>query len=177
MIYRYRDFVPEIAEDAFVAPDAQIIGRVKIASGCSIWFGCQVRGDVHYIEIGENTNVQDGSTLHVTREKYPLIIGKNCTLGHAAKAHGAILHDYAFMAIGSIALDGSEIGEFGLLAAGSLLPPGKKIPPRMVAMGVPAKVIREITPEEERMILQTPLNYHAHSVEYRNKEVFERLDS
>lgn len=167
MIHQLGDLSPQLAPDVFVAPDAQVIGDVRIGAGSGVWFGSVLRGDVHYIEIGENCNIQDMSMLHVTGGKYPLILGNNVTLGHRVTVHGCTLRDYAFVGIGAIALDNSEIGEFGFLAAGSLLPPGKKIPPRMVAMGSPAKVVREITPEEEEMIRTIPVKYRELRERYR----------
>lgn len=172
MIYRFADKTPQIAPDAFIAPDAVVIGNVRIAAGCGIWFGSVVRGDVHSIEIGENSNVQDHSVLHVTGGKFALRIGNNCTLGHRVTVHGCTLKDYAFLGIGATALDGSVIEEFGLLAAGSLLPPGKIVPARMMAMGSPAKVIREITPEEEEMIRNIPVKYRELKNVYRSTETF-----
>ncbi|MCR9143066.1 MAG: gamma carbonic anhydrase family protein [bacterium] len=172
MIYELDDLKPKLAPDVFVAPDAQVIGDVKIGTGSGVWFGCVVRGDVHYITIGENTNVQDLSMLHVTGGKFPLIIGNNCTLGHRVTLHGCTLRDYAFVGIGATAMDDTEMGEFSLLAAGALLTPGKKIPPRMVAMGSPAKVVREITPEEEAMIRNIPAKYTALRERYRPENGF-----
>ncbi len=167
MIYHYNNIYPEIAEDVFIAPSADVIGNVSIGKGSSIWFGCLVRGDVNKIQIGEYTNIQDHSVIHVTRDKYPTIIGNHCTLGHRATIHGSILKDYAFIGIGATVLDNCEIGSFSILAAGSLLPPGKKIPDGMLAMGSPAKVIRPITEDEKEMILRTQENYYKLAIEYK----------
>ncbi|MCB1319366.1 MAG: gamma carbonic anhydrase family protein [Leptospiraceae bacterium] len=167
MIYSLGDKHPRLAEDVFVAPDAAVIGDVRIGVGSGVWFGCLIRGDVHYIEIGEHTNIQDHSVIHVTGGKFPTIIGNHCTLGHRVTVHGCTLKDHAFIGIGATVLDDCEIGEYALVAAGSLVTPGKKIPPRMVAMGVPAKVVREITPEEEQMIERTPRKYGELKKQYR----------
>ena len=172
MIYSFQGKTPEIAPDVFVAPSAEVIGNVKIGAGCGIWFQSLVRGDVHSIEIGENSNVQDHCVLHVTGGKFALRIGSNCTLGHRVTVHGCTLKDHAFLGIGSTAMDGSVIEEFGLLAAGSLLPPGKVVPARMMAMGSPAKVIREITAEEEEMIKTIPLKYRELKNVYRDSNTF-----
>jgi carbonic anhydrase/acetyltransferase-like protein (isoleucine patch superfamily) len=168
MIYPYKEYYPQIAEDVFIAPSADVIGNVKIGKGSSIWFGCLVRGDVDRIEIGEYTNIQDHSIIHVTGGKYPTIIGNHCTLGHRVTIHGATLKDYAFIGIGATVLDNCVVGSFSILAAGSLLPPGKEIPDGMLAMGVPAKIIRPITEEEKDMILRTQENYHRLAQEYIN---------
>ncbi len=169
MIYPYQNYYPEIKDDVFIAPSADIIGRVKIGKGSSVWFGCLIRGDVESIQIGEYTNIQDHSIIHVTGGKYPTIIGNYCTLGHRVTIHGSVLKDYAFIGIGATVLDNCEIGSFSILAAGSLLPPGKKIPDGMLAMGSPAKIIRPITEEEKQMILRTQENYYKLSLEYKNK--------
>lgn len=175
MIYEIGDLKPKLAPDVFVAPDAQVMGDVEIGTGSGIWFGCVVRGDVHSIRIGENTNVQDLSMLHVTGGKYSLNIGNNVTMGHRVTVHGCTLRDNSFVGIGATMMDNSELGEFALLAAGALLTPGKKVPPRMVAMGSPAKVVREITPEEEAMILNIPKKYTELRERYRPENGFRAL--
>ena len=172
MIYSYKNKTPRIAPGVFVAPDAWVIGDVSIGAGSGIWFGSLVRGDVHSIEIGENVNIQDHCVLHVTGGRFPLLIESNSTLAHRVTVHGCTLREHSFLGIGSIALDGSEIGEFGMLAAGSLLPPGKKIPPGKLAMGVPARVLRDITPEEEEMMRRIPEKYRILKDEYMDPSVF-----
>lgn len=168
MVYQLDDLTPDLARDVFIAPDATVIGDVRIGSGSGVWFGCLLRGDVDYIEVGENTNIQDHSVIHVTGGKFPTVIGDNCTIGHRVMLHGCNLSNYSFIGIGATVLDGCEIGEMSVLAAGSLLPPGKSIPPRMVAMGSPAKVVREITPQEEEMILGIPQKYKDLKDRYRS---------
>ena len=168
-IHSWQGHEPQLAPDVWIAPDAKVIGQVSIATGSSIWFGCVVRGDVEPISIGSNTNVQDLSLLHVTGGKFPLEIGSHCTLGHRATLHGCVLRDYAFVGIGATVLDGCELGEFALLAAGSLLPPGKKIPPFSLAMGIPAKVVRKITSEEEQMIKRSAQRYSQLKENYRKQ--------
>ena len=165
-----------MAPDAWLAPNAQVIGQVRIGAGSSVWFSSVLRGDVHSISIGKNTNIQDLSLLHVTSGKYPVKIGDCCTLGHSVVLHGCALADHSFVGIGARILDDCELGEFSLLAAGSLLPPGKKIPARMMAMGSPAKIIREITTEEEEMIRAIPQHYVRLKEEYRKANNFKILD-
>jgi len=166
MIYSLEDIKPEFAEGVFIAPSADIIGDVKIKKDSSIWFGCVIRGDVNYIRIGECCNIQDMSMIHVTNGKFPTILGDHVSLGHRVTLHGCILYDYSFIGMGATVMDGCEIGEFAFLAAGSLLTPGKKIPPGMMAMGSPAKVIREITAEEKALILRTSENYKNYKNRY-----------
>ncbi len=171
-LYSWNQHKPQLSKKVWIAPDAQIIGQVSIGEHSSIWFGCIVRGDVEAISIGKNTNIQDFSLLHVTKGKFSLQIGDNCTLGHRVTAHGCVLKNYSFVGIGATILDGCELGEFSLLAAGSLLAPGKKIPPRMLAMGVPAKIVREISPEEEKLIITTSEHYRHLKDNYHQQPQF-----
>ncbi len=159
MIYRWEEHEPRLGEGSWVAPDASVMGRVTIGKESSVWFGSVIRGDVHYVEIGDFCNIQDLSVIHVTTDTHPVLLGDYVTLGHRVTLHGCTLQNHSFVGIGATVMDGCELGEYSLLAAGSLLPPGKSVPPRMVAMGSPAKVIREITPEEEAMINHIPLHY------------------
>lgn len=167
MVYSLGELEPVLADDVWVAPDAQVIGDVQIGAGSGIWFGAIIRGDVHYVRIGRNCNIQDGSVLHVTTDRCPLVLGDNCTLGHRVTLHGCTLKDYAFIGIGATVLDDVEIGEFAFVAAGSLVTPGKKIPPRTMAMGSPAKPIREITDAEEELIRSTAEKYRQLKDRYR----------
>ncbi len=166
--YSWEGYDPKQSETTWVAPNASIIGQVYLETNVNIWFGCVLRGDVGPISVGECTNIQDLSLMHTTKGKQGIRIAKNCTIGHHVVLHGCTLHNYAFVGIGATVLDGCELGEFALLAAGSLLPPNKKIPSHMLAMGVPAKVIREITPEEENMIRNTPEHYTKLKESYRS---------
>ncbi|MBE7438317.1 MAG: gamma carbonic anhydrase family protein [Spirochaetales bacterium] len=155
MIYRVMDKSPQIGEGVFIAPDASVMGDVVIGPETSIWFGCVVRGDVHHIRLGERCNIQDLSLLHVTGGRFPLLMEDCVSVGHRALLHGCTLRRWSFVGMGAIVMDDAELGEWAMLAAGSLLPPGKKIPPRMLAMGSPARVVREITEEEEAMFRRT----------------------
>lgn len=172
MQYAYKDQSPRLAPDVFVAPGAVVIGDVEIGAGSSVWFGTVIRGDVHHIRIGERTNIQDQCMLHVTGGRFPLVLGNDCTLGHRVTLHGCTLEDFAFIGIGATVLDNCRVGEFAMLGAGSLLPPGKEIPARKLAIGSPAKVVRDITPEEEAMIRRTAASYRERGAEYRDAHVF-----
>lgn len=138
---------PQTAEAAFVAPSAVLVGDIRLGRNSSIWFGSVLRGDINFISIGEGTNIQDGCMVHVTTE-IPVIIEDNVTVGHGAILHGCRVGKGSMISMGAILLDGSEIGEGSIIAAGCLVPQGKKIPPGSMVMGIPAKVIRKITPEE-----------------------------
>ncbi len=144
----YEDLQPKIADDVFLAPGVKIIGDVEIGKGSSVWYNSVLRGDVHYIKIGEMTNVQDMSMLHVTNGKYPLNIGNKVTIGHSVKLHGCTLQDLCLVGIGAIVLDGAVVEEKSIVAAGAVVRPGFVVPSGKLVAGVPAKVIRDLTPEE-----------------------------
>jgi gamma-carbonic anhydrase len=152
-LHRFGDHSPLCDPTSFVAPGAQLIGNVTLGADTSIWYNCVLRGDVNRIVIGARTNVQDGSVIHVDSPKpgsagLPTIIGDDVLIGHMVMLHGSILHDRAFVGLGSIVMDGCTIGLDGMLAAGSLLSPGKVIGAGELWMGRPAKKLRDLTPEE-----------------------------
>lgn len=158
MIKSYQDVEPKIDETVFVAESADIIGNVNIAKNANIWYNVVIRGDVNSITIGENTNIQDGSVVHICHD-CPTIIGKNVTVGHKALIHGCKIGDNTLIGMGSIVLDNAEIGEYTLLGAGSLVPPGKTIPSGVLAMGSPARVIRELNEDEKENLKKSALKY------------------
>ena len=159
MLYAYKEKFPVLKEGVWIAPNSVLIGDVVLEKDVNVWFSCVIRGDVHSIRIGKNCNIQDMSMLHVTSNKFSLTMGDNCTLGHRVTLHGCTLEDYSFVGIGATVLDGCVLGEFSMIGAGSLVPPGKKIPPRCLALGVPAQVKREITQKEENLIKNTVEHY------------------
>lgn len=158
MIKVYQGIEPKIDQTVFVAETADIIGKVTVGKNSNIWYNTVLRADVNTITIGENTNIQDGSVVHIA-EKYPTVIGDNVTVGHKALVHGCKIGNNTLIGMGSIVLDGAEIGEYTLLGAGSLVPPGKKIPSGVLALGSPAKVIRELTEEEKQNLVESALKY------------------
>lgn len=164
MIRSYKGIGPKIAETAFIEESAHIIGDVHIGEHSSIWFGCVLRGDVYHIRIGNNTNIQDGTVIHVTSGRYPTIIGDSVTVGHRAVLHGCTVHDRSLVGIGSILLDDVVVGEESFIAAGSLVTPGTIIPPRSLVLGAPAKVRRQVTDEEIARIDSHWKSY----IEYKN---------
>jgi carbonic anhydrase/acetyltransferase-like protein (isoleucine patch superfamily) len=131
----------------WVAPTANVIGRVHLAESVSVWFGATIRGDNDVIRIGRRTNVQENAILHVD-PGFPLEIGEDVTIGHMAMLHGCTVESRALIGIGAIVLNGARIGEGAMIGAGALVPPGKVIPPNSVVMGSPGKVVREIKEEE-----------------------------
>jgi carbonic anhydrase/acetyltransferase-like protein (isoleucine patch superfamily) len=139
---------PEVDPSVYVAPGAVIIGDVVIGPESSVWFGTIVRADVHYIRIGAQTNIQDQCILHVTRGTYPLNLGDRITVGHRAIIHGCTIEDGCLIGMGAVLLDGCHVDGEAIVAAGSVVSEGSHIPPRTLAMGVPAKVLRDITEKE-----------------------------
>jgi len=142
------DHHPEFIDDtAFVAPNATIVGRVKVEAEASVWFGCVLRGDNDPIVVGPRSNVQDLSMIH-TDEGVACTVGAGVTVGHRVVLHGATIGDGALIGIGAIVLNGARVGEQAVVGAGAVVTEGQEIPPRHLALGVPAKVVRELTDEE-----------------------------
>lgn len=149
MIYPYKEKSPVIDPSAYIADYATITGDVTIGAESTIWFNTVIRGDVSPVIIGKKVSVQDLSCLHQS-PNLPLIIEDEVTIGHQVTLHSCTIRKKALIGMGSIILDGAEIGEGAFIGAGSLVPPGKKIPPNMLALGSPAKVIREVTDEDRK---------------------------
>lgn len=167
MILPYGGLWPKIHETAFVAPSADLIGDVQIGAHSSIWFQCVIRGDVHSIRIGSNTNIQDHSMLHVTRKQSSLTIGDEVTVGHRVTLHGCKIGNRVLVGMGAIILDDAEIGDECLIGAGSLITARTKIPPRSLVLGSPAKVVRPLNKKEIEFLQKSAAHYVALAVEYR----------
>ena len=139
---------PELVHPtAYVAPNAVIVGDVRIAAAASVWFGCVLRGDNAPITVGPRTNVQDLTVIHTDAE-YPCTLGAGVTVGHRVVLHGATIADGALVGIGAIVLNGAVVGQEALVGAGAVVTPGMVVPPRCLALGVPARVVRELEAEE-----------------------------
>ena len=150
---------PRIAGDCFVADTARVIGDVELGAQTSIWWGAVVRGDVMWIRIGQRVNVQDLSVLHVTSKKHPTIVGDDVTIGHRAVLHGCTVEPRALIGMGAIVMDGAVVGEEAMVGAGALVSPGTMIPPRMLALGSPAKVVRPLREDELTYLRQSAAHY------------------
>lgn len=159
-LYPYQQLYPKIDDTVFVAPGVKIIGDVEIGLNSSVWYNTVIRGDVHYVKIGEYTNIQDCSMLHVTNGKYPLNIGNRVTIGHSVKLHGCRLADHTFIGIGAIVLDGAVVEHHSMVAAGAVIRPGFVVPTGKLVGGVPAKVIRDLTDNELLEIENSAVRYH-----------------
>jgi carbonic anhydrase/acetyltransferase-like protein (isoleucine patch superfamily) len=155
----YNGKTPKFGERVFVAENATVIGDVEIGDDSSIWYGSVVRGDVHSIRIGARTNIQDNCIIHVTNGIWPTVIEDEVTLGHGVIAHGCVIRTHCLIGMGATILDGAVIGEESLVGARALVTEGMHIPPRSLVLGFPAKVKRELTPEEVIHIQENFRNY------------------
>jgi len=167
MIIKFKDKYPEIANTCFIAGDADIIGDVIIGSYSSIWFKTVVRGDVNYIRIGNNTNIQDSSVLHVNSVTHPLVIGNDVTAGHMVILHGCSIKDRVLIGMGAIIQDGAVIESDTLIAAGSVVTQNSHIPSGKLVMGTPAKIKRDLTKDEIKSIKESSVNYVKNAEAYR----------
>ena len=148
MIRAFRGKTPQIAPSAYVDPSAQVIGDVVIGERSTVWPNVTLRGDVHSLRIGNETNIQDNSVLHADFPDFPLTLGNRVTVGHLVMLHGCTVEDDALIGIGAIVLNGAKIGKGSVIAAGALISEGVEVPPNSLVMGVPGKVRREVTAEE-----------------------------
>jgi carbonic anhydrase/acetyltransferase-like protein (isoleucine patch superfamily) len=170
MILPYNGINPKIDDSVFICDGAQIIGDVEIGKDSSVWFNTVIRGDVNYIRIGERTNIQDGSVLHVTYKKYPLIIGNDVTIGHGALVHGCTLKDLVLIGMGAILLDNCVINPNSFIAAGTLVREQFVVPEGVLVAGVPGRIIRDLTEEEIAKIKRSSGNYLMYVNTYRNQK-------
>lgn len=138
---------PKIGKDCFLADNATLIGDIEMGDECSIWFGAVLRGDVHYIKMGNKVNVQDNATLHCTYQKHPLNIGNNVSIGHNAITHGCTIHDNVLIGMGAIVMDDCVIESNSIIAAGAVVLEGTHVPSGCIYAGIPAKKVKDITPE------------------------------
>jgi len=167
MLISYKGVSPTLHETVFVCEGAKIIGDVVIGKDSSVWFNAVVRGDVNYIRIGERTNVQDGCVLHNTYQKYPLIIGNDVTIGHAAVIHGCTIKDYVLIGMGAILLDNCLINPNSFIAAGTLVRENFEVPSGVLVAGSPGKIIRDLTENEISKIRKSSENYLMYVQNYK----------
>jgi len=172
MLYQLGERRPEVAHDAYVAPSADVIGTVRLAAGSSVWFNVVLRGDNDWIEVGEDSNVQDGTIIH-TDEGAPTRIGARVTIGHRALLHSCTIGEETLIANGAMVLDRCVIGRHCLIAAGALVTPDKHIPDGSVVMGSPGKIVRELSARDLEWIRSAAVNYRERAQRYR--EAFKSL--
>ncbi len=169
MIFSLGDRSIETAgDDYYIAPGACVIGSVRFGRESSVWFNCVLRGDADWIELGEGSNVQDGSVIH-TDEGEPTTLGRNVSVGHCALLHSCIVGDSTLIANGARILDRARIGRDCVIASGALVPPGKIIPDGSVVMGVPGKIVRQVDADDLKMIAGTAAHYRARIALYKRE--------
>ena len=166
MLRPYRSILPTVDPTAFVDISAQVIGDVHLGAESSVWMNVVVRGDVNFIRVGARTNIQDLTLVHVMRETNPTVIGANVTIGHSAVIHGCTIEDRCLVGMGAILLNGCHVGTGSIVAAGTLVPEGMRIEPGSMVMGVPAKVKRRLSADEDASIKWYADNYVKHRLEF-----------
>ncbi len=169
MIRPYKGVLPTIPASCYVDESAQVIGDVVLGENASIWMNTVVRGDVHMIRIGANSNIQDCSVMHGMLGKWPVIVGEWVTVGHSVTLHGCVVGDRCLIGMGVVALNGAQIGNDCIVAAGTLIPEGMQIEDGSLVMGFPAKVKRKLTDEEKASILTYGKNYLGYKAQYQSE--------
>ena len=176
-ILNYQGLSPVLGKGSWIAPGATVIGDVELGEDSSVWFGCVIRGDVHRIRIGDRTNIQDLSMIHVTHYKrpdksdgHPTIIGNDVTVGHRVMLHGCTIEDACLIGTSATILDGAVIGRESIVGAGALVTGGKVFPPRSLILGSPAKVVRQLTDEEVAELYASAKRYVGFMKNYRDNE-------
>lgn len=166
-LYALKDISPAVADDAWVAPDANVIGNVVLEAGSSVWFGCTIRGDNEQILVGKGSNVQENSVFH-TDPGCPLTIGENCTIGHKVMLHGCTIGDNSLIGMGATVLNGARIGKNCLIGAGALITENKVIPDGSLVMGTPGKVVRELDAAAIRGLTASAEHYQQNAARFRS---------
>jgi|SRR5688572_3312810 len=170
MLRAFRSILPVVDPSAFVDTSAQVIGDVQLGPESSIWMNVVVRGDVNTIRIGARTNLQDLALVHVMRDTHPTVIGDNVTVGHSAVIHGCTIEDRCLIGMGAILLNGCRIGTGSIVAAGALVPEGFIVPPGSMVMGMPGKVRRALTAEEDASIKWYADNYVRYRLDFQSEQ-------
>ena len=166
MIWELDGIAPHIAPDAWVAPDARLMGKIVLEAGASVWFGAVLRGDNEEIRLGRGSNIQDLCVCH-TDPGYPLSIGENCTIGHRAILHGCTIEDGALIGMGATIMNGARIGAGSLIGAGALVAEGKEIPPGSLVMGAPGKILRQLDDIARAQLLKSAEGYRRNAARFR----------
>lgn len=173
-IYKYKNITPDLGSGVFIAESADVIGRCSLGDDVSIWFNAVLRGDVANITIGDCTNIQDNSTVHIT-DNIDLTIGSSVTVGHGVTLHSCKVGNFSLIGMGSVVLDNVEVGEYSLVAAGSLLPPNKKYGSKKLIRGNPAKEVRDLTDEEVNALVDSAKHYKDRKDEYLDQNLVNKI--
>lgn len=167
------EYKPSLHPSVFVAGGAWVIGQVEVGADSSIWYNAVLRGDINGIRIGERSNIQDATIMHVTHE-YPVVVGSDVTIGHRAIVHGATLGDCCLIGMGATILDNARVGAYSLVAAGAVVKEGFVVPEGMLVAGVPAKILRALADEEKDALLKSAQGYVEYARMFRNLNILER---
>lgn len=163
LILPVKGVYPKIGKDCFLAENSTIVGDVTMGNNCSVWFSAVIRGDVNFIKIGDNTNIQDGAVIHCTYLKAPTIIGNNVSIGHNALVHGCILQDHVLVGMGAIVMDHAIVEEFCIIAAGAIVLENTKCESGFLYAGIPARKIKPLSEEQIALLKKLPENYKMYS--------------
>ncbi|WP_395804740.1 gamma carbonic anhydrase family protein [Daejeonella sp.] len=163
LILPVKGVYPTIGKDCFLAENSTIVGDVTIGKHCSVWFSAVIRGDVNFITIGDNTNIQDGAVIHCTYLKAPTIIGNNVSIGHNALVHGCVINDYVLIGMGAIVMDHALVEEFCIIAAGTIVLENMRCESGFLYAGIPARKIKPLTEEQIALLKKLPENYKMYS--------------
>lgn len=172
--YRLGESRVEAHPQSWVAPNATLVGKIRLDAGANVWFGAVLRGDNELVHVGENSNVQDGSVMH-TDMGYPLTLGTGVTVGHNAMLHGCTVGDYSLIGINAVILNGAKIGKYCIIGANTLIAEGKEIPDGSLVVGSPGKVIRELT-EQQRKMLEASAAHYVHNAQRYARDLMEQDD-
>jgi gamma-carbonic anhydrase len=159
LIKSVRGYTPKFGKNCFLAENATVIGEVEMGDNCTVWFNAVVRGDVHSILIGDNTNIQDGAIIHGTYKKNNTVIGRNVSIAHNAVVHGCKVEDNVLIGMGAIIMDGAVVGSHAVIAAGAVVLPGTVVEANSIYAGMPAKKVKDISAEMKEVIQLTARNY------------------
>jgi carbonic anhydrase/acetyltransferase-like protein (isoleucine patch superfamily) len=168
IIKSVRGFTPQLGYNCFLADNAVVVGEVIMGENCTVWFNAVVRGDVHSITIGNNTNIQDGAVIHCTYQKSKTVIGSNVSIAHNAIVHGCTVEDNVLIGMGAIIMDDAVIGSNSVIAAGAVILPGTVVEPGSIYAGVPAKRVKDISEEMKEVILRTARNYPMYATWFKD---------
>ena len=174
MKYRLGQSSVETHPESWIAPNAAVVGKVRLDKQASVWFGAVLRGDNELIHIGEQSNVQDGTVMH-TDMGFPLTLGKGVTVGHNAMLHGCTVGDYSLIGINAVILNGAKIGKYCIIGANTLIAEGKEIPDGSLVVGSPGKVVRELN-EQQKKMLEASAAHYVHNAQRYARDLSEQAD-
>ncbi len=170
LILPVKGIQPQFGNNCWLAPNATVVGDVQMGDDCTVWFNAVVRGDVHYIKIGNRCNIQDGAVIHCTYQKSPTTIGNYVSIAHNAIVHGCTIEDNVLIGMGAIVMDGAVIGTGSIIAAGAIITQNTKVPPGSIYAGNPAKFLKSVTPELAAVFERTANNYVMYAGWFKDNE-------